>query len=165
MRSLSREQQVKATLTKIKDQNNAVAQAYKDNINLDYAGICGNELSDSQQRGLLALIETFVGTMADGHARIKMEEVKEHLEQTYFAWVGGIGTESVFYYRIHSPVILVEFDHERRVAPFRSAKPTRDHIHAVLRTPNGNDYGKDLLRQHIQRHHSHDRQTHEKRGK
>jgi hypothetical protein len=24
----------------------------------------------------------------------------------------------------------------------------RTHIHTVVRTPNGNDYGKDLLRQH-----------------
>ena len=24
--------------------------------------------------------------------------------------------------------------------------------HAVVRTPNGNDYGKDLLRQHYQQH-------------
>jgi hypothetical protein len=26
------------------------------------------------------------------------------------------------------------------------------HIHSVVRTPNGNDYGKDLLRQHYQQH-------------
>jgi len=30
--------------------------------------------------------------------------------------------------------------------------PTRQHIHCVVRTPNGNDYGKDLLRQHYQSH-------------
>lgn len=161
MRSLSKEQQTEATLAKIKDQNNAVAQAYKDNINLNYAGLRVNQFSDSQRQGLLALIETFVGTMSDGHARIKMDEVKQYLDHTYFAWVGDVGPESVFYYRIHSPVLLIEFDHERRVAPFRSATPTRDHIHAVLRTPNGNDYGKDLLRQHIQQHHSHDGHTHE----
>jgi len=92
--------------------------------------------------------------MDDGHAKVKMSEVKQHLDRTYFAWVGGTSSDSVFYYRIHSPVLLIEFDHERRVAPFRSQEPTRDHIHAVVRTPNGNDYGKDLLRQHIQQHHS-----------
>lgn len=32
------------------------------------------------------------------------------------------------------------------------AWPTRGHIHAVVRTPNGNDYGKDLLRQHHEAH-------------
>lgn len=31
-------------------------------------------------------------------------------------------------------------------------KPTRDHIHVVIRTPNGNDYGKDLLSQHLAEH-------------
>src|SRR5262249_16919050 len=42
-----------------------------------------------------------------------------------------------------------------------NAEPTRDHIHTVVRTPNGNDYGKDLLRQHYARHdHSHPRSAH-----
>jgi len=35
--------------------------------------------------------------------------------------------------------------------------PNHEHIHAVVRTPNGNDYGKDLLRQHYEQHpHPHD---------
>jgi hypothetical protein len=29
--------------------------------------------------------------------------------------------------------------------------PLQTHVHVVVRTPNGNDYGKDLLRQHYQR--------------
>jgi hypothetical protein len=58
----------------------------------------------------------------------------------------------VFYYRIHSPVILIEFDHQARIAPHRTTTPTREHIHTVVRTPNGNDYGKDLLRQHHENH-------------
>jgi hypothetical protein len=61
----------------------------------------------------------------------------------------------VFYYRIHSPVILIEFDHQRPVGIrhlIDPSRPTRQHIHAVVRTPNGNDYGKDLLRQHYLQH-------------
>jgi hypothetical protein len=57
-------------------------------------------------------------------------------------------------------IVLIEFDHERRVAPFRSRAPTRDHIHAVIRTPNGNDYGKDLLRQHYELHHKDGNHSH-----
>ena len=40
----------------------------------------------------------------------------------------------------------------------RSTTPcrARNHMHTVVRTPNGNDYGKDLLRQH------HERFTHSK---
>jgi hypothetical protein len=30
--------------------------------------------------------------------------------------------------------------------------PYKEHIHSIVRTPNGNDYGKDLLRQHYLAH-------------
>ena len=93
--------------------------------------------------------------MRDGHAGLKMDEVKQHLGQTYFSWMGGCEDDSVFYYRIHSPIILVEFDHQAGIA-FDNDYPTREHIHTVVRTPNGNDYGLDLLRQHhAQVDHSH----------
>lgn len=154
MRSLTAEQQKTATLSKVKDGNNALTQAYKDNVNLDYAGLKCSELDADQRKLLMTVVNEFVGVMSDGHAAKKLAEVEQHLDRTYFAWVGDTKDNSVFYYRIHSPVLLIEFDHERRVAPFRSAKPTRDHIHAVLRTPNGNDYGKDLLRQHYEQEHN-----------
>ena len=31
--------------------------------------------------------------------------------------------------------------------------PTRQHVHSAIRTPNGNGYGKDLLRLHYQESH------------
>jgi hypothetical protein len=80
-----------------------------------------------------------------------MDEVRRHLEATWFAWIGQDTPDGVFYYRIHSPVILVEFDHQRGIA-LDNDQPSRDHIHTVVRTPGGNDYGKDLLRQHYARH-------------
>ena len=85
------------------------------------------------------------------HARVKMEEVRQHLDRTWFAWMGGTTQGSVFYYRIHSPVVLIEFDHQRP-ANLRHLNdpevPNLEHVHTIVRTPNGNDYGKDLLRQH-----------------
>ena len=153
MRSLNKQQQQKALLSSLKNQNNAVAQAYRDNIDLEYVGVNAAELSKIQKQSLLEVVKEYIGNMDDGHAEIKMHEVEAHLENTWFAWVGETADDSVFYYRIQSPVLLIEFDHQRRVAPFRSEKPSRDHIHAVIRTPNGNDYGKDILRQHIEEHH------------
>jgi hypothetical protein len=99
--------------------------------------------------------------MDDGHAAVKLDEVREHLDDTYFLWIGETGEDAVFYYRIQSPVVLVEFDHQGPVAlPGERGVPTRAHVHTVVRTPNGNDYGKDLLRQHYARNdHSH-RPTH-----
>ncbi len=154
LKLLNAEQQAEAILNKTKTGNDCLAQAYKDNLDLDYAGIPASKLNKDQQALLLEVVKLYVGNMAAGHANVKMSEVQSHLDRTYFAWIGGDTSESVYYYRIHSPVLLIEFDHERRVAPFRSAKPSRDHIHAVLRTPNGNDYGKDLLRQHYEHHHA-----------
>ena len=85
-----------------------------------------------------------------------MSEVKAHLNATYFAWIGGTSVDSVFYYRVHSPVLLIEYDHQTPANLRHLAKdpraPNPEHIHAVLRTPNGNDYGKDLLRQHYLKH-------------
>jgi hypothetical protein len=93
--------------------------------------------------------------MREGHARVRMSEVTAHLAETYFAWIGGTADDSVYYYRIQSPVVLIEFDHQTPVGLrhlYPEGVPYREHIHSVVRTPNGNDYGKDLLRQHYQQH-------------
>ena len=152
--SLSPSQLERAVIGTSKDGNNALAEAFKDNLDLDYAGIAASDLSARQRELLLDVVEGFVGHMSDGHARVKMEEVRRHLDETHFAWVGETGDDAVFYYRVHSPVVLVEFDHQRPVF-MRSLPrtPQRQHVHAVIRTPNGNDYGKDLLRQHYERSH------------
>jgi len=132
-----------------------MTEAFKDNVVLNYAGIKASELDASQQSGLLDLIGLYVGNMREGHAQVRMSEVEAHLDDTRFAWIGGTRDDAVFYYRIHSPVILIEFDHQSPIAMrqyFPNRLPNRQHIHAVVRTPNGNDYGKDLLRQHYEKH-------------
>jgi Protein of unknown function (DUF3500) len=152
MQALTPEQQKKATLQAEKTANSALAQAFRDNLVLDYAGIRASELTDAQRTLLNDVIWEYVGNMADGHAKVRMAEVRAHLPETYFAWIGGTGPDAVFYYRIHSPVILIEFDHQTPVALPGPKVPGRIHVHSVVRTPNGNDYGKDLLRQHYAQH-------------
>ena len=100
-----------------------------------------------QREQLLRLAALYTGKLRQGHAELWLETVRQHLDDTHFLWMGGTGQDDVFYYRIHSPVILIEFDHQPGIA-FDSDEPTRKHIHTVVRTPNGNDYGMDYLRQH-----------------
>lgn len=153
MRALSDEQRATATIQATKTANMPLAHAFRDNNVIPYAGLPGTQLTVGQRTMLLELIGEYVGNMADGHAKVRMDEVRAQLDRTYFAWAGGSGPDDVFYYRIHSPVILVEFDHQSPVAlPGARGVPTRAHVHAVVRTPNGNDYGKDLLRQHYEKH-------------
>lgn len=154
LRSLTDTQRETAILETSKPGSNNLGEAFKDNIVLDYAGVPVSTFSEPQKEQLLSLIELYVGNLREDHARVRMEEIEAHLDETYFAWIGGTADDSVYYYRIHSPVILIEFDHQepaglRHIYP---SEPNRQHIHAVVRTPNGNDYGKDLLRQHYQQH-------------
>jgi hypothetical protein len=154
--ALPEPQRKQAILNFSKDGNNNLAEAFKDNVVIEYAGLRTNELAGPQRQHFRDLIQLYVGNMDDGHTPVKMNEVDRHLDNTWFAWIGGTQPESVFYYRIQSPVILIEFDHQRpanlRKLAADPSKPTQQHIHCVVRTPNGNDYGKDLLRQHYLAH-------------
>ena len=152
--ALNDAQREKAIIEVSKTRNNSVGEAFQDNVVLDYAGIRAAEFTAKQKKQLLDLIGEYVRNMRDGHAKVKLDEVRQHLDETRFAWIGGTEQNSVFYYRIHSPVILIEFDHQTPIALryLERGQPTREHIHTVVRTPNGNDYGKDLLRQHYQQH-------------
>jgi Protein of unknown function (DUF3500) len=156
LRALPEAQRQQATLSFSKTGNNNLTEAFKDNVVLDYAGLRANNLPDAASRRLRDLAHLYVSNMDDGHTRVKMDEVDRHMDNTYFAWIGGNQSDSAFYYRVQSPVILIEFDHQRpaNLRKFSSNPelPTQQHIHCVVRTPNGNDYGKDLLRQHYLAH-------------
>ena len=155
IRALTPDQQRQAILQITKRGNNILTQAFSDNVVLDYAGIRVSSFSDAQKKQLLDLIGLYVGNLREGHARVHLSDVERRLDDTYFAWIGETKDDSVYYYRVHSPVILIEFDHETPVGLrhlYPPGVPYREHIHSVVRTPNGNDYGKDLLRQHYQQH-------------
>ena len=146
MQALTPEQQETARIGTA-PHGDVVASAACDNIQLPYAGLRVAEMSSAQQRLLLATVETYIGRIRTGHAEVRLAEVRRHLGDTSFAWIGPCDDTSPFYYRVQSPVVLIEFDHQRGIH-LQNDGPTRAHIHTVVRTPNGNDYGKDLLRQH-----------------
>ena len=155
LQSLNEDQKSKAIIDSRKTGNNMEAGAGQDNLILNTAGIPASALTGQQRESLVKLIWLYVGNLNEGHARVRMAEIQRHLDETYFAWVGATSDDAVFYYRIHSPVVLIEFDHQCPVGLgglLPRGQPTRQHIHAIVRTPNGNDYGKDLLRQHLEEH-------------
>ena len=155
--SLSTDQKQKATLSSTKPRGYFRAGAFQDNLVLAYSGIPGTELSELQRNKLLELMAEYVHNIREGHSQIRMDEVESHLDETWFSWIGPEDGKTAFYYRIYSPVILIEFEHRGPVFLWDRNKPkpgpTKNHIHTIVRTPNGNDYGKDLLRQHLLQHH------------
>lgn len=159
MQSLTPAQRLQATIgTTIPREVITIAQV--DNAVLPYVGIPYRALTAPQQALMLDVIATYTNRIRPGHAEIRLDEVKQHLDETYFGWIGACEESSPFYYRIQSPVILIEFDHLPGIV-WDNKEPTRRHVHTVVRTPNGNDYGRDLLRQHYEEHdHSHPHTPH-----
>jgi hypothetical protein len=154
MASLSADQRDAATIGE-KLPRDVVTTAQIDNLDLPRTGICYDALTAPQRELLRKLIGIYAGRIRPGHVEVRMAEIVRHLSQTFFGWIGSFDGNEPFYYRIYSPVILIEFDHLPGII-WDNSEPTRDHIHTVVRTPNGNDYGRDLLRQHYAAHdHSH----------
>jgi Protein of unknown function (DUF3500) len=126
--------------------------ARQDNRIIPYEGIEAAALSSDQRRRLLELIAAFVDPMPPGPLKARMDEIEHHLAETHFCWIGGTGEHSPFYYRIQSPVVMIEFDHHSGVY-LTNQQPEKFHVHTLVRTPNGNDYGIDLLRLHYEQAH------------
>ena len=129
-----------------------LAGAFQDNRIIPYEGVAAAGFSPAQKRHLLHLVASFVEPMPEGPMKAKMDEVERHIDETHFCWIGGTGEEDTFYYRIQSPVVLIEFDQHSGVF-LSNQEPAKFHIHTIVRTPNGNDYGIDLLRLHYAHAH------------
>lgn len=128
------------------------AGAGRDNVVLPYEGIRADAFSPGQRELLVALTHLYLGILPDGPLRAKVAQVRRHLDNTSFAWIGGWTAGEPFYYKVHSPVLLIEYDNHEGVF-FDNPEPEIFHVHTIVRTPNGGDYGKDLLAQHYQQYH------------
>ena len=157
VQSLNTEQLTKARIAADKTSVDLVAGAFADNVTLEFSGLRISELNTHQKSLLTALINTYTGNLKPDASLAWMEEINSHLNETWFAWIGDTDDNAVFYYRIYSPVLLIEFEHQRpgplgRNKNYSADGPTREHIHAIIRSPNGGDYG-DILRQHLEQNH------------
>ena len=165
MRSLSREQQEIALVSRSMSGNDLppgrwhfadhlhLGGAHQDNRIVPLEGLRGNGLSALQRRNLMDLVSAYVTPLPPGPHAARMNEVERHLDETHFCWIGGYDEVSPFYYRIQSPVIFIEFDHHSGVF-LTNKEPAKFHVHTLVRTPNGNDYGVDLLRLHYAHSHA-----------
>lgn len=154
IQSLTEAQQKVAIISATKADEDMKAGAFADNAVEQYAGVRATALTAAQKAKLLAIVEAFVARGKSDVAKVRMAEVRRHLDDTYAAWIGGTGDDDPFYMRVHSPVVWVEVDCQAAgplggaYGKTRADGPTQKHIHSVIRTPNGNDYGRELLRQH-----------------
>ena len=123
-----------------------LAGAFQDNRVIPVEGVRVADLPDDARRLVLAIVEEFVRLLPAGPRAARMREVTEHLDETWVSWIGGHEPGDVFYYRVQSPVVIAELDHHCGVfLDYDTPQPF--HVHTVLRTPHGNDYGRSWVRQ------------------
>lgn len=150
MQSFDAAQRAVATISDAPPRE-VITTAQVDNLLLDADGVAFIDLTSGQQDYLVDLISLYTNRVRAGHAEIRLADVKKHLDETRFAWMGSCDDESPFYYRITNPVVLVEFDHLPGII-YDNREPSRRHVHTIVRTPNGNDYGRSLLLEHYRQH-------------
>jgi hypothetical protein len=123
-----------------------LAGAFQDNRVIAFEGVRVAELPAVAQRAALEIAESFVRLLPAGPRAARLREIAAHLDETWFSWIGGTAAGDVFYYRLQSPVLIAELDHHCGVFLDYDV-PQPFHIHTVLRTPHGNDYGRNWVRQ------------------
>ena len=119
---------------------------FQDNRVIPYEGILVSDMPAEARAILDAVVEDFIGYLPDGPRAARRREIQERYSETFFSWIGGWEGEEAFYFRLQSPVVVLELDHHTGVF-LSNDQPAPFHMHAVVRTPNGNDYGRELVKQ------------------
>ena len=124
--------------------------AYRDNQIVPAEGAVVGGWDRGKKDQVMGILSAFLEYLPSGPLAARLADVERHLDETRFSWIGEFGDEDAFYYRIQGPTLMVEFDHKSGVW-LTNPEPAKCHIHTTVRTPNGNDYGKDLLRAHYEK--------------
>jgi hypothetical protein len=128
-----------------------LAGAFQDNRVIPLEGVRVGEMDGTCQSIVIELVADFLAYLPQGPAAARLREIEAHLDDTWFSWIGGWGPGDPFYLRLQSDVVVLELDHHCGVF-LSNSEPAEFHIHTVMRTPNGNDYGRALLLDHRRTH-------------
>ena len=143
IKSLSAEQKKKAVIAQ-EAPKDIITGNSRQAVLKKFEGIPYAELTPEQQKALIDLLGLYANRLRPELAQNDLKRVaRAGLDKIYFAWAGGLEKGEPHYYRIHSPVILVEYDDVQNDA---------NHIHTAWRDLE-NDFGGDLLRQHYDQSH------------
>ena len=151
--SLTEQQRAKAVIDTIAPRDVITGPTRGDQLKTP-TGLPASDLDAEQLRLLKSLINEYVHNYEHNIAHIQLDRnMSSGLETIHFAWA-GTEENKPYYYRIHGPTVIIEFDNH--YPPGRNGGAV-NHIHTVFREP-GNDYGEDLLRKHLLEspHHQND---------
>lgn len=109
-------------------------------------GLALSQMTAQQRTLFMQLLETYLNNYHVTLAKQQFDKLqKNNLDSLRFAWAGDmtpqLGDGKGWYYRIHGPTILIEYDNSQNDA---------NHIHTVVRDLT-NDFGEDILREHYEK--------------
>lgn len=108
----------------------------------NYEGLLVSNLAKEQMHLLQRLIAEFTHNADHEAASAQIDAIREAgWDKLWFSWRGPVDTTGKFYYRVHGPRILIEYNRQNT-----------NHDHMVIRDPS-NDYGEDWLGKHYEEHH------------
>jgi len=99
-------------------------------------------ISSAARQRVEALMDRFLGTLTPDLVPAQKRRVLEQgLDRFRFAWAGSVQPGEAYYFRIHGPATLIEYDNTQNSA---------NHIHSVWRDLAA-DFGTDVLAEHYRR--------------
>ncbi|KAL3426792.1 hypothetical protein PVAG01_00301 [Phlyctema vagabunda] len=126
-----------------KDDQRHLCGAFRDNRVVPYEGVVVAAMDAAQRQLVLEIAEQFLLYLPRTARHLRLDLIAAHFDQTWFSWIGGYGSHDAFYFRLQSPVIILEFDHHSGVF-LTNTEPAKFHTHTIVRMPNGGDYGNAL---------------------
>ena len=111
----------------------------QDGKTIEPEGLKASAMNERQRAMLLDVISEWAGIIHESAAAARMAEIKEGLDDTWFAWSGPTtvtpGSNITAYYRIQGPKLVIEY------APQLLGGDPAMHVHTMYRDPT-NDYGR-----------------------
>lgn len=111
---------------------------------IETKGISYSSLSESQKTKFTELLNIYLDAYEEGYATNFKSRIKEAgWDNLRFAWAGSLKPGIANYYRIHGPILLIEYANTQNDA---------NHVHTTIRDLE-NDFGTDALKAHYKEHH------------
>ena len=111
---------------------------------LEQTGVMYSDLSEANQKLLIALIKEYINRHRAVVAKEDWAKIQKNgLTTIRFAWAGSTKRFEPHYYRVQGPSFLLEYANTQNGA---------NHVHATWRDFKG-DFGRDLLREHVRKNH------------
>ena len=141
MTSLDSAQQKNATIANVAAENVFEGPGRRNSLE-GYEGLSSKDLTEKQAHLLHRLVAEYLHNADHDAAHAQMAAIEEAgWDNLWFSWRGPVDPDGKFYYRVHGPRVLIEYNRQNA-----------NHDHMIVRDP-ANDYGEDWLGKHYKESH------------